>query len=188
VRVFIAIEVPENIQKEVFSLKNNISSDYVKIRWVKEENIHLTMIFLGEIAEDVIEQVKDRMQVVSKRHKVFNMALQGSGAFPNLRRPRVIWVGVSSNSEQPIINLANDLTITLDFLKLDDKRTFKPHITFGRIRSVYNLGALQRGIESISINTEEFTVKEITLFKSTLKPDGAVYTPLSKYPLQPNGL
>jgi len=92
VRSFIAIEVPENIQKEVVSLMENISHDCSKVRWVKKENIHLTLIFLGEIAEDVIDQVKERMQTVSKNHKAFNMALQGTGVFPNFRRPRVLWV------------------------------------------------------------------------------------------------
>ena len=184
-RSFIAVEVPENIQEEVFSLKENVSPDFAKIRWVKKENIHLTLVFLGEIAEDITEQVKEKMRQVSKKHKVFNMAFQSSGVFPNLRRPRILWVGVTPLSKEPLVNVSNDLRNALDFLKLDD-RNFKPHITFGRIKSVYNLGALQRGIESITINTEEFTVKEITLFKSVLKPEGAVYTPLVKFPLQLN--
>jgi len=186
VRSFIAIEVPENIQKEVVSLMENISHDCAKVRWVKKENIHLTLIFLGEIAEDVIDQVKERMHTVSKNHKAFNMALQGTGVFPNFRRPRVLWVGVSPESEEPIIHLARDLMNSLDFLKIDERKDFAPHITFGRIKSVYDSVSLKSGIESISIKTEEFTAKEITLFKSVLKPDGAVYTPVTKFPLQPS--
>ena len=186
VRSFIAIEVPEKIQKEVISLKENISSDYTKVRWVRKENIHLTLIFLGEIAEDVIAHVKERMQTVSKKHKTFNMALQGTGVFPNFKRPRVLWVGVSPESKEPIIHLAHDLMNSLDFLKIDERKDFTPHITFGRIKSVYDSVSLKSAIESMSIKTEEFTAKEITLFKSVLKPDGAVYTPLTKFPLQPS--
>ncbi|GAI77066.1 unnamed protein product, partial [marine sediment metagenome] len=104
----------------------NISHDCAKVRWVKKENIHLTLIFLGEIAEDVIDQVKERMQTVSKNHKAFNMALQGTGVFPSFRRPRVLWVGVSPESKEPIIHLARDLMNSLDFLKIDERKDFAP--------------------------------------------------------------
>jgi 2'-5' RNA ligase len=185
-RTFIALEVPENIQKEVFSLKENISSHYAKIRWVKKENIHITLAFLGEIVEDVIEQVKERLQLVSKKHQTFTMTLQGVGVFPQMKRPRVLWVGVVPEVKEPITHIANDVIDALGFLHPKDKKKFSPHITFGRIKFISDLSSLQKVIESISFETDEFMVNKITLFKSDLKPDGAIYTPLSKYPLREN--
>ncbi len=183
-RTFIALEVPENIQREVFSLKENISPYYAKVRWVKKENIHITLAFLGEIVGDVIEQVKERLQLVSEKHQTFTMALQGVGVFPHIKRPRVLWVGVVPEVKEPITHIADDVIDALGFLQ--DKKRFTPHITFGRIKFISDLSSLQKAIGSISFETDEFMVKAITLFKSDLKPDGAMYTALSKYPLREN--
>jgi len=184
-RSFIALEIPENVQRDVYLLNENIPSDSARIKWVKKENIHLTLLFLGEIVEDALPQIKESISTVAGKHNSFSMSLQNIGVFPNFRRPRVIWVGVSPESKDSIVNIEGDLANALTFLRLDTRKGFTPHITFGRIKSVYNSTSLKMSIESISFNTELFPVKEITLFKSVLKPDGAVYTPISKFPLQP---
>jgi 2'-5' RNA ligase len=182
-RTFIAIEVPAEIRKAVHELRQAIPPESAKIGWVKERSIHLTLVFLGELRDEDIESTKAVLAGVTKQHHHFSMALTGSGTFPNERRPRVLWVGVSPEAQEPITKLFYDLVDRLDFLKLEEKKRYTPHITFARIKSVYNLESLQQGIRALSLNTESFPVKEITLFKSELKPDGAEYTPLAKYPL-----
>jgi len=184
VRTFIATELPKGIRTEIFSLRHNIPHNSARIKWVKEENIHLTLLFLGEIFEQQLEEVEMACKLVSQRHKKFQMSIKASGVFPNFRRPRVIWVGICQESREHLVSLASDLMRALVSLNLDDRKDFSPHITFGRVKSVYDLHALQRGVESISIETEKYTVKEIILFKSTLKPSGAIYTPLSRFQLQ----
>lgn len=182
-RTFIAIEVPEEIRTVVHELKRVIPSDCAKIRWVREKSIHLTLVFLGEVFNDALDRIKGAIAGVAEHHKGFSMAIMGSGTFPNLKRPRVLWVSVTPEAKELITKLVFDLMDALDFLKLEEKKRFSPHITFGRIKSVRNLQSLQQGIERLSLNSDDFQVREITLFKSELKPEGAEYTPLGKYPL-----
>ncbi len=183
-RSFIAIEVPEEVRKAVHMLKQVIPPDCAKIRWVKPQSIHLTLVFLGEVFNDSLDRIKGAIAGVAEHHRGFSMAIMGSGTFPNIRRPRVLWVGVIPEAKEPITKLVFDLMDALDFLELEEKKRFSPHITFGRIKSVHNLQSLQQGIERFSLNSDDFQVREITLFKSELKPGGAEYTPLAKFPLQ----
>jgi 2'-5' RNA ligase len=182
-RIFIAIEIPEEIRKAVYELGEVIPPDCAKIRWVKPQSIHLTLVFLGEISDDSLDKIKATIATVAQSHQSFSMALKGSGTFPHIRRPRVIWVGVTPEARTPITKLVFDLMDALDFLKLEGKKRFSPHITFGRIKSVHDLSSLQQGIERLSLDSDQFPVREITLFKSELKPGGAEYTALSKFPL-----
>lgn len=185
-RTFVAIEVPDSVKEAIFLLKDSIPPQCAKVRWVKRDSIHLTLVFLGEVQEEQVKEIITNIQNVTKNHSCFSMSLQGTGVFPNKKRPRILWVGVSQDVRDQITKVAHDITDTLTFLELEDKKRFTPHITFGRIKLVTDLVGFQKGIESLSIETERFGVKELTLFKSVLKPDGAVYTPLSKFPLQPS--
>jgi 2'-5' RNA ligase len=182
-RAFIAIEIPEKIRKAVYELSEVIPPDCAKIRWVRPQSIHLTLVFLGEIFDESLDRIKAGIATAAQSHSRFSMALRGSGTFPHIRRPRVIWVGVTPEAQKPITKLAFDLIDSLDFLKLEEKKRFSPHITFGRIKSIHDLDSLQQGIECLSLDSDHFPVSEITLFKSELKPSGAEYTSLAKFPL-----
>jgi 2'-5' RNA ligase len=185
-RSFVAIEVPGSVREVVFSLRDTIPPQSAKIRWVKKESIHLTLVFLGDVHQEQVENIRERIVKVTQNHHCFSMSLRGAGVFPNKKRPRILWVGVSHDAREKITQLAHEVTDVLDFLELEDKKRFTPHITFGRIKVIQDQDNLLRGIETLSIETERFRVKELTLFKSVLKPDGAVYIPLSKFPLQPS--
>jgi 2'-5' RNA ligase len=185
-RTFIAIEIPGQVRQAVYGLREVMPPGCAKIRWVKEKGIHLTLVFLGELSDNQVEMTRAVLSEVSKRYSPFPMALRGAGTFPNERRPRVLWAGVSAEATEPITNLYHDIAERLNFLKLEEKKRYTPHITFGRIKSVKDLKLLQQGIHALTLDTESFYVKAITLFKSELKPDGAEYTPLGQYPLSKN--
>lgn len=183
-RTFVAIEIPEKIKEEVISLKGNISVDWAKVRWAKEKTLHLTLLFLGEISEKSVPEAKERISLVTEKHNAFRMSLKDSGVFPNLKRPRVLWVGVCEEAKEPITKIYYDLGNSLHFLKPDVRKHFTPHITFGRIKSVYDPAKVKKAIESISIETDEFLVDKIVFFKSVLKPTGAIHIPISIFSLQ----
>lgn len=183
-RTFIAIEIPGSIKEEIISLKNNISEDWAKVRWAKARTLHLTLLFLGEISGESVEQAKENISQVTSKHKPFRMRLIDSGVFPNIKRPRVLWVGICGEVKEPIANLYYDLANALHFLKPDVRKRFTPHITFGRIKNIYEHSKLKKAIESISFETDEFPVNRIIFFKSILKPTGAVHIPISTFPLK----
>lgn len=187
-RTFIAIDLPKAVKTEICSLGNNIPPDSARIKWVRKENIHLTLVFLGEISEQQLEAVKLACQVVSRKHKTFQMSIQKSGVFPNTKKPRIVWVGISQGEVKIVHSLVSDIIKELNFSLLDKRKDFNPHITLGRVKSIYNGVALKKSIESLIIETDRFLVREIILFKSVLCPGGAVYTPLKKFPLQPKGI
>ncbi|OQX52525.1 MAG: 2'-5' RNA ligase [Candidatus Cloacimonas sp. 4484_209] len=184
IRAFIAISLPEKIRKKIYLLSENIPHECAKVKWVNPENIHLTLVFLGEISEDTLQKVKIKCEAATKRHSKFKIFIQNSGVFPDIKKPRILWVGVASELQKPLVSLASDIRRSVDFLSLKDRKGFTPHITFGRIKKIYNQSKLEKGIQSISIKTALFPVKEVTIFKSTLKPDGPIYTPLFVIPLK----
>ena len=179
VRTFIAIEIPKTVISKIRELQDAIKASGFKIRWVRAENIHLTLKFLGDIEESKIVEIAEAVSKTAEEHSPISLKAKGIGVFPGIKRPRVLWVGLAGQLEA-LVKLQTTLdenSIVLDFPR--EKRPFKGHLTMGRIKDridVKKLGdALMafRGFES-----ETFTAGQIILYKSELTPSGAVYTKL----------
>lgn len=183
IRAFIAIEIPKNIKKQIIShtaeLRQKVGRN---VRWVADENIHLTLIFLGEISPVKINSLSQILSAETRKQPSFEITVDGLGAFPNLRRPRIIWIGL--NAPDALVELQKTLekaAIPLGYVP--DKRTFSPHLTIARICegiSGEETLALQHVLESTQVSSPgKFTVESIHLMQSELKPAGPVYTRLS---------
>ena len=151
-----------------------------KVSWVKKENIHLSIRFLGNIHEQKIKEIKEIMEKATKDITPFLLKPVGLGAFPNSKRPRVIWVGLSESAplEKFHVNLEKGLK-TLGFEK--EERKFKPHFTLARIKTATHGKHLAEAIAKYSnFSTPSFLIQDIVLFKSELRPEGAKYTALER--------
>jgi 2'-5' RNA ligase len=143
---------------------------------VKKENLHITLKFLGETEQKTAIEVK--IKEAAESFTPFNVSLKGIGAFPSPKRAKILWAGVKEG-----IDYLTDLFISLDkkihelgFKK--EMRKFTPHITFARVKNgKYSLS------ENVDFSFDSFPVNEVTLFKSTLTPKGALYEALSKIPI-----
>jgi 2'-5' RNA ligase len=155
------------------------------VAYVKPQNIHITLKFLGEIDEARLADVKDIMSDFCRWEKPFAVEIGRSGAFPGPQHPRILWVDVKDD-RRALARITASLETALEKIDIaKDPKPFSPHITIGRGRSAPNVRKLSeklaagRRAPNLSV-----MIEEIVLYKSTLTPDGAVYEPLFKTPLQ----
>ncbi|GAK61221.1 2'-5' RNA ligase [Candidatus Vecturithrix granuli] len=182
IRSFIAIKIPDTIQEKLAGIQEKLKQADAHISWVNSENIHLTLKFLGNIQEkqvaDIIAAIKESVQNIAP----FQLQIGYAGAFPNIRFPRVIWVGVTDDEQNSLKTLQEDLESRLTRLGFESEQgRFQPHLTLGRVRSQKNRSNLLRAIESMTnVWVGEIPVKAIYLVQSELKPTGSEYTDLAE--------
>ncbi len=157
------------------------------VRWVRPQNIHLTLRFLGEVDPEGLESAREVMLQIVPAFGEFDLEARGFGCFPSFKRPRVLWVGVTDPSET-LERLQASLERGLAGAGFSaEGRDFHPHLTLGRVRhgpSQAELRSLQSRLGSVEIGTiGEWKASEVVLFRSVLNPEGPLYTPLQKVAL-----
>ena len=184
IRTFIAISLPESILQAIAKLQVSLKGSGFKIRWTRKEGIHLTIKFLGDIYWDDVEKIHEAMVQTTQNFSPFTLRGEGVGVFPDIRRPRVVWVGITGDVEKLGLlqrDLEDQLNIT-GFPK--ERRAFKGHLTLGRVKGRVDLARLAKALEaSEEFRTEPFMAESVVLFQSELRPDGAVYSRLAEVPL-----
>ena len=178
-RSFLAIELPATILKRIEEVQKDLKSSRADVRWVSPGNIHLTLKFFGNIEVSQIDPIVKSIEEQIQTTPPISIAVQGISAFPGLKNPRVIWVGL--NDEKGIlVSLQRRLEKELEKIgyKPED-RSFHPHLTLGRMRSNRGKDELVRGMDKYRVEDfGNFQVEKVVLFKSDLKPTGPIYTPL----------
>ena len=179
VRCFVAVEIPASIQELQKPVQTDLQSHIRKgTSWTKPGNFHLTLKFLGDVRPEKIDVVSEVVQRVADTHSPFSIEFGGIGAFPNLARPRVIWVGVKDGASI-VSRLAKTVNLELAHLGFSTDNRFHPHLTLARLRTAINLEPLKNILRKYNtIDDAAMSVNEITLMQSQLHPSGAVYTPL----------
>lgn len=133
-RTFIALPIPPADRKIILSLIDSLARRGDGVRWSSDDQLHLTLSFLGNVSDAELEQVCAKAQEVAARHVPFDLELTGVGAFPNTRRPSVIWIGVEEGSSEVSL-LHEDLDRAFAAMGFrDEQRSFVPHITIGRVK------------------------------------------------------
>lgn len=178
-RSFIAIELPERVKSALTELQRELKQCKADIRWVKSDSIHLTLKFLGDIDDKIIDRIVEATKAACIGYGRFDLETRGVGMFPDARAPRVLWVGISDNDS--LTGLQKSIEDDLAELGFSlEKRRFRPHLTLGRFRSSFGKEGLYDKIEEnkdISLGLIE--VKSIFLIKSELTPSGAEYTKIA---------
>lgn len=179
-RTFIAIDICDKAKKEVALLEEGLKKAHADVKWVKVENVHLTLKFLGEVAEEKIKDISGILDGIASEYSKFDITLSQIGAFPKLDYPRVVWVGIEGNSAalKEIAAKVDEGCTKIGFEK--EKRPFSAHITLGRVRSPKNKRELKEAIVNLSITPLTSSVDELVLYQSVLTPQGPVYTKIHK--------
>ena len=177
-RVFIAVELPDDIRKALGDVQRQLQPLTDTARWVSPDSIHITLKFIGEVPDKRIEDIDAALTGLT--WKPFTVTVHGVGFFPGTRSPRVFWAGMEAPTMQ---GLAEQLDTRMERLGFEkEKRAFRSHITLARARDTRIESALVTGAaEYEEHDFGSFTVDRMFLFKSTLKPSGAVYDKLKEY-------
>lgn len=184
IRSFIAVDLPDALntalEEASHQLQEALSGS--PVRWVPVNNIHLTLKFLGDVSEKNIRVLQTIVQTEAANHKLFEISVGGFGMFPNAARPRVLWVGVEAPDELMSLQRRIDMeTARLGYAP--DQREFNPHLTFGRVSRNASPAQVRKISDILKKHKIGFLgaarIETVTLFRSDLSPDGAVYSKIS---------
>src|SRR3954454_7813226 len=188
-RLFVGVELDDDVRRRAAAIADRaerLLSDMLVVRWIGPENLHITLWFLGEVAEDRVPALSaalDRPFALPS----LNLRLGGVGAFPSSGVPRVLWLGIQDGAES-LADIHTELAARLQPLGfLPETRPFSAHLTIGRVKSA-NPGVRPRDIRrrwtDLAAEAGECRIQAVTLFRSRLSPRGAAYEPLVRVPLQ----
>ena len=181
-RLFIAIELPADIQREVAAVQRDLKTVTNSARWVAPESIHVTLRFIGETPEHRVADIDAAL--LGLTWIPFTISVRGIGFFPGTRSPRVFWAGMEAPSME---GLAQQIDTRMERLGFErEKRAFRPHPTLARARDMRIDSSLVIAAEKYEEHKfGSFTADRFYLIQSTLKPSGPVYNRLKEYLLEP---
>ena len=141
IRSFLAFELPPEIKKILSHVSRDMINADLNVRRVKPDNIHLTMVFMGNVPEGHIEPIGETAEKICQEYGPFDIKAKGIGVFSSRRNPRVLWIGMEGDLER-MSNFRDALQRRLKFFGINqEKRRFKPHLTLGRFRKDARPGA-----------------------------------------------
>ncbi|HPG69107.1 MAG TPA: RNA 2',3'-cyclic phosphodiesterase [Candidatus Hydrogenedentes bacterium] len=183
-RSFIAIELPDSVRDLLAALVARLRQSGAKASWVKAENAHLTLRFLGDVAEHDLNRLAEWLTLAYRECPPFSLGIAGTGAFPSIRRPEVVWVGVAP-VEEPLLKVQAFAERGAVHIGLTpETRVYRPHLTVARIRDRHRTGRLPSMLEEEqAFSAGEFEVGHVSLFHSQLTPSGPIYRKLREFPL-----
>jgi len=183
-RTFIAIEIPDEIKREMARAQERLKRSGVEAGWTRPEGIHLTLKFLGEVEESRIPEIMDVLTRAARGSGTFRIEIAGAGVFPNQKNARVAWLGITGDRDKlSALQAAVEEAMIGIGMERED-RDFTPHLTLGRIKYLRSRDAWLAALNEIKdIRLTGFEVDHISLMKSELKPSGAVYTEIGRVEL-----
>jgi 2'-5' RNA ligase len=185
IRSFIAVDLSAPVRAALQRLRDQFAQLKCEVRWVRVEGVHVTLKFLGGVEPARLEQIQTALAAAVTGQPALRVRARGLGAFPNLRRPRVLWVGLEGEDLAALAARVDQGMSWLDFEP--EKRGFTPHITLGRVNGMRGWSHVEELFKAhLSDDFGECIVDAVTIYRSTLRPDGAVYTPLWTIPLSRN--
>lgn len=183
IRSFVAIELSSDAKAEITRVVEHLKDADAAVKWAHPQTVHLTLKFLGDVPEEKLEQVSEKLRSAVKNVSPFDFVLGETGVFPDWYRPRVLWVGTADGNEEVKALAAKVEKALFDEGFAEEKRPFSPHLTVGRIKSGKNIAKLSEEARSITVKPVKTRVSQIVLFSSDITPEGAVHTPINTFHL-----
>ncbi|MBF0317903.1 MAG: RNA 2',3'-cyclic phosphodiesterase [Nitrospirae bacterium] len=183
-RAFIAVNIAEPVRLEIDSIIAPMRQTYRGVKWVKRENLHLTLKFLGDVDQGHIRRVEFALQGVCDLQRPFSVVLRSVGGFPNLKQPKVLWIGLEDDTNLQKLHSNIDAALSDVGFAREDK-PFSAHLTIGRLRDGDNSTNLAEKLAPLKTkNFGSSPVSGIALLSSQLKPGGPTYSVIREFPLK----
>ena len=176
-RLFIAVEVPEDVKNHILSVEEQLKNKEDKIKWVKKENLHLTLKFLGEVSEQKTDNIMEALKEIE--FEKFEANLSELGAFPSMTYIRVLWVGLEPHEKINLLQKQVEEKLQPLSFKKDDR--FHPHLTIARVKFIKHKQQFVENLKQIQVEKLTFPVDKIRLIKSTLTKHGPIYEVLQEF-------
>ena len=178
-RLFVAVDTSEAVRDAVSAKQSQLKQTNADVAWVKPENFHLTLKFLGEAPDGQLGDIRAALDLAAGLHAAFQMELRGMGCFPERGAPRVVWVGAGDGSET-LTALARDVEEAMTTVGYPrERREFAGHLTIGRVRGPRGAERLRRLVDAeVETGFGRGPVDEVRLYKSILAPGGSIYEAL----------
>ncbi len=178
IRTFIAVKIPRPQLLEIQNIQNAAKKNGGDIKWVNPDNMHLTLKFLGDVDPVQIKKIAEAVRNAVQSESAFHVSIKGFDGFPNLVKPRVLWLGIEKGKDV-LVRIAGHIDENLSKQGFSpEKRPFSPHLTLGRVKSLKNVKDAVDCLKSTPIDMNGFYVTEISVIKSELNPSGSIYTVL----------
>jgi len=182
VRAFVALEMPDAIRDAIRREQRWLKAELPRARWTRPEGQHLTLRFLGDSRRVDLDELADSLAGAVASLPAVEVTLGGAGFFPSTRRPRVAWVGGSAAGGAEVARAVESASVAAGFAA--ERRPWSLHLTQARLNRPWPRAAVERFLEwGRGFAPEPFTCSEVVLFASDLRPGGAVYTALERFPL-----
>jgi RNA 2',3'-cyclic 3'-phosphodiesterase len=187
-RCFVAVNIADPIKQRLADLQKQLQRVGPGVRWVSVASQHITLKFLGEIATPAVQAVEQACREAAGSSRRMELRICRLGAFPSLQQPRVFWTGIQEEGQQLSALAARLESLLLPLGFEAEKRSWSPHITLGRVKDAFALKLLTDyiRIESPAFDAGSFIAEQMILYQSVLRPEGALYTPLKRFPFEGN--
>jgi 2'-5' RNA ligase len=186
VRTFIAIDLGKAIRERLVALQTQLAAAVPEVKWTDRDNLHVTLLFLGEVDDRELPAVCRAVEDAARALPTFPLSVEGTGCFPNARRPRIVWAGIGSGTQE-VCALHDALEPPL--LELGcyrrEERKYTPHVTLGRLRGEQPPHGLASALaKQQGWSAGDMTVREVHVMSSELTSQGPTYTVLSRAKLR----
>ena len=183
VRLFVALLFPDNVKNRLGELIIDLKPRTDAVKWVEPKNIHLTLKFIGEVTENKVQPITNAVTSVLAGRRKFESRVAKCGGFPNLHRPRVLWVGL--DGADPAAVMAKELNHKLVPIGIkSERRGLSPHLTLGRVKKPADFSELAAYMESLNFDAGSVILDRVALVRSTLTPGGPIYENLKLFELE----
>ncbi len=180
-RLFIALKIPDEIREKIINLRNEAFPNFRKFKWESEDKIHLTLKFIGEVSEEITDQIASKIRFIEE-YKKFDCSLTKFGFFFKQNTAKILWLGLSIDNQ--IFELVEKLNIELEKFSIpSEKRKFQPHLTLKRMKGDEGKNFIE-SFEEFKIPKIEFEAGKVALMKSELFPTGSRYSEIKLYLLK----
>jgi len=181
-RTFIGVDVGKTIRDRAVALQEKLAQTGTAVKWVEPDNIHVTLLFLGEVDDREVPSICKAVALQTERHPPFRLSIEGVGCFPNPRRPRIVWIGVGEGTQE-LCALHDGLEpplLDLGYYRREERK-YTPHITLGRVKGDRPADQLGPALANhAGWQGGQIAVSEIHVMSSELTPQGPIYTVLSR--------
>ncbi len=187
-RTFIAVDLGKSIRDRLVSLQERLAQSGAPVKWVEVENLHVTLLFLGEVEDREVPAVCRAVADVCQKMTPFNLAVEAVSCFGNPRRPRTLWAGIGEGSQElcALHDALETPLLDLGCYRREERR-YTPHITIGRVKTERPSDTLAAALtRNASWKAGETLIREIQVMSSELTPEGPIYTVLSRAKLGGN--